>query len=87
MHSYLALIRSLERGAFSVEYPDLPGCRATATSLPEARSLACALLQGHIQELRDSGVAPPPPRSYRELQDAGIADGAFPALVPVTAEG
>ncbi len=85
MQSYLALIRSLGQGAFSVEYPDLPGCRTTATSLPEARRAAGALLQDHIRELLAHGVAPPPPRNFKELQEAGIAEGAFPALVPLAA--
>lgn len=83
MHSYLALIRSLEAGCFLVEYPDLPGCTATAANFQEARRLAGALLADHIRELLSQGVAPPPARSMRELQDTGATEGAFPALIPV----
>ena len=83
MQSYLAMIRSLETGSFLVEYPDLPGCAATARSFQDARRLATALLSDHIRELLAQGVAPPPPRTMRELQDTGATLGAFPTLIPV----
>lgn len=83
MHSYLALIRSLETGRFLVEYPDLPGCTATASSFQDARRLAGDLLAEHIRELLAQGVAPPPARNMRELQDSGMTEGAFPTLIPV----
>jgi predicted RNase H-like HicB family nuclease len=83
MYSYLAMIRNLEHGGFQVEYPDLPGCSATANSFQDARRVAGALLAEHIHELLSQGVAPPPPRNMRELQDSGMTDGAFPTLIPV----
>jgi len=83
MHSYLAMIRSLEPGRFLVEYPDLPGCTATASSFQDARQIAGALLAEHIRALLSKGVAPPPPRNMKQLQDSGAAEGAFPTLIPV----
>jgi predicted RNase H-like HicB family nuclease len=83
MHSYLAMIRSLEPGRFLVEYPDLPGCAATTGNFQDARRLASVLLSDHIRHLLSQGVAPPTPRSMRELQDSGATEGAFPSLIPV----
>lgn len=83
MQSYLAMIRSLEPGRFRVEYPDLPGCTATAGSFQDARSLAGPVLGEHLRDLLSRGVPPPAPRTMKELQEAGVVEGAFPALVPV----
>ena len=83
MHSYLAMIRSLEPGRFLVEYPDLPGCTATASTFQDARQLAGAMLADHIRELLSRGLTLPPSRNMRELQDSGAAEGAFPTLIPV----
>jgi predicted RNase H-like HicB family nuclease len=83
MSSYLAMIRSLEPGRFRVDYPDLPGCSATTDSFQDARLVAGPLLADHIRDLLSHGLEPPPARSMKELREAGDAEGAIPALIPV----
>lgn len=86
MQSYLALIRTREDRSFAVAFPDLPGCTAIAASFQEANLLARAILARHLADLRRRGLTFHGPRSMKELQDSGLAEGAIPLLVPVVRE-
>lgn len=83
MQTYLAMIRSLEDRGFVVEYPDLPGCSAVAVDFREAQSLARTLLPEHLMVMQAQGIPLPEPRTMKEMQDSGLAEGAIPVLVPV----
>ncbi|MBI4911981.1 MAG: type II toxin-antitoxin system HicB family antitoxin [Acidobacteria bacterium] len=87
MPSYLAMIRNLDGGKFSVEYPDLPGCTGLAQNFPEARRVAGSLLEEHIRGLLAQGMELPAPRSWKELQEAGLEEGGFPTLIPLPGLG
>lgn len=83
MHPYLAMIRSLDDRGFIVEYPDLPGCSAVAEDFRGAQALARTLLPEHLLVLQAQGIPLPEPRTMKEMQASGLADGAIPVLVPV----
>lgn len=82
MPSYLAMIRAHAARGFTIEYPDLPGCSATAPTFREAQALAGTLLARHLEGLASGGLPLPEPRSMKELQESGLAAEAVPVLVP-----
>jgi predicted RNase H-like HicB family nuclease len=76
------MIRAHAARGFTVEYPDLPGCLATAPTFREAQALAGPLLARHLQGLESGGLPLPEPRTMKELQESGLAEAAVPVLVP-----
>lgn len=59
----------LEQGpsSFGAYIPDLPGCVAAADTRDEALRLIREAIELHIEDLRQSGQAVPPPSSTGEL--------------------
>lgn len=60
---YTVVIEPAEDGSFSVWVPDLPGCVSTGDTRDEALANIAESIRGHIEVLRESGLAVPPPRS------------------------
>jgi predicted RNase H-like HicB family nuclease len=59
--------------SFGAYVPDLPGCVAAAESRTEALALIREAIEFHIDGLRKSGQAVPPPSSTAEVVDVHAA--------------
>ena len=59
--------------SFGAYVPDLPGCVATADSREEVLALIREAIALHIEGLRTSGQAVPPPSSSGEIVDIHAA--------------
>jgi predicted RNase H-like HicB family nuclease len=63
---YLVVLEQ-ESASFGAYVPDLPGCVAAAETRDEALRLIREAIELHIQDLKQSGQAIPPPSSTGEL--------------------
>jgi predicted RNase H-like HicB family nuclease len=57
-------------GNYSAYVPDLPGCVATATTIPEVESEIQQAIRFHIDGLKADGLTVPEPTSIAEYVDA-----------------
>jgi predicted RNase H-like HicB family nuclease len=55
---------------YSAYVPDLPGCIATAPTVPEVEQEIREAIRFHLDGLRADGLAVPPPSSLVEYVDA-----------------
>ena len=62
MTRYLIIIEETETG-YSAFSPDLPGCAATGTSIPEVESEMHDAIEFHLEGLRLAGEPVPEPRA------------------------
>ena len=60
MTRYLILIEPSETG-FSAYSPDIPGCASTGRTLAEVEANMREAVEGHLEELRHSGLPIPEP--------------------------
>jgi predicted RNase H-like HicB family nuclease len=60
---YLVILERADDGSFSVHAPDLPGCVSCGVTEQEALQMVEEAIRGHIELMRESGEAVPPPRS------------------------
>ena len=89
MPSYIALVRKAEGTAYSVDFPDFPGCITAGDSLDEAVKLANEVLAFHIKGLREDGDLLPRPSTLEEVQadPEEMEDVALAFLVQVPEQG
>ena len=60
-------------GSFGAYVPDLPGCVAVGETEAETRQLIVEAIEFHLEGMRESGEAIPPPHSqvgYVEVRSA-----------------
>jgi len=62
---YAVVIERAENN-YSAYVPDLPGCVATADTLPEVESEIREAISFHLDGLREDGILVPPPSSLVE---------------------
>ena len=55
---------------YSAYVPDLPGCIATARTIPEVESEIRDAIRFHLDGLKEDGFTPPPPTSIAEYVEA-----------------
>lgn len=55
---------------YSAYVPDLPGCIATGTTIPEVESEIRDAIRFHLEGLKEDGSTPPPPTSIAEYVEA-----------------
>ena len=55
---------------YSAYVPDLPGCIATAATIPEVESEIRNAIRFHLDGLKEDGLIPPPPTSIAEYVEA-----------------
>lgn len=85
--TYQGVFEPTESGAFSVYFPDLPGCASCGATLSEAQKNAQDALGLHLYGMEQDGDAIPAPSAFPEV-DPETADGylicpvtVFPSLV------
>jgi predicted RNase H-like HicB family nuclease len=66
-----AVIYEKSRSGYSCYCPDLPGCIAAATTLPETETLMVEAIEMHLAGMREDGEAIPEPTTQ-----VGYADVA-----------
>jgi predicted RNase H-like HicB family nuclease len=69
---YLVVLEMGKRG-FGAYVPDLPGCVAVAETRDETMTLIRESIEFHIEGLRESGEAVPPPTSQAEVVEVNAA--------------
>lgn len=77
--TYLAVFEPCENGAYSVYFPDLPGCISYGKSLIEAQRMAAEAAELHVYGMRTDGESVPSPSISLSKEDT---DGNV--IVPVT---
>ena len=55
---------------YSAYVPDLPGCIATAATIPEVESEIRDAIRFHLEGLKEDGFTPQPPTSIAEYVEA-----------------
>lgn len=65
---YLVIIRRTKTG-YSVDVPDLTGCVATGTTIEHARQMIAEAIELHLDLMRQSGEAIPPPTQRIEFAE------------------
>jgi predicted RNase H-like HicB family nuclease len=67
MKQYIAFI-SIDGPAFSVVFPDFPGCVSAGKKFEDAVRMAHEALSGHVQCMKDAGLKIPEPRSFEWIR-------------------
>lgn len=70
-------------GRWEVEFPDLPGCTASATSLEKLREAARPAVASALRERRARGEPPPELSDYEKLARHPVAHGAMLLAIEV----
>jgi len=65
---YAVVIEKAESN-YSAYVPDLPGCVATGTSVPETEAQIREAIEFHLEGMREDGIPIPPPSSQVEYVD------------------
>lgn len=66
MRSYFAALLPEENGAYSVLFPDLPGCQTCGDTLEEAFAMALDALAVHLQAMLEDDENIPSPSGLEE---------------------
>jgi len=69
MRRYVGIVRKGSPGAFSIEFPDLPGCATVGKTMSDARRLAAEVLATHLQGMDDAGQPVPVARNLGSIRD------------------
>lgn len=77
--TYLAVFEPSENGAYSVYFPDLPGCISYGNNLVDAQRMAAEAAELHVYGMRTDGDPIPDPSVALSKEDT---DGNI--VVPVT---
>ena len=64
-----AIVIEKAEGNFSAYVPDLPGCIATGSNVPEVETEIREAISFHLEGMREDGVAVPEPSSQVEYID------------------
>ena len=67
MKNYIAFI-STDMPAFSVVFPDFPGCISAGKNFEEAIQMAHEALSGHVECMKDAKLKIPEPRSLAQIK-------------------
>jgi predicted RNase H-like HicB family nuclease len=65
-----AIVIEKAEGNYSAYVPDMPGCVATAATIPEVQAEIRDAIRFHVDGLRADGLAVPAPTSIAEYVDA-----------------
>ncbi|MDA0652555.1 MAG: type II toxin-antitoxin system HicB family antitoxin [Proteobacteria bacterium] len=83
---YPALIRKDSDSDFGVEFPDLPGCVTSGTTIDETLRLAEEALRFHVDGMLEDSEPVPPPAPIESVLESGAAQGAAIYLVRLQPE-
>lgn len=85
MASYIALVRKNDSSAYSVDFPDFPGCISAGDTMDEAVKNANEALKFHIAGMREDGDPLPRPSTLEEVQadPEEMEDVILAFLIPV----
>jgi len=64
---YIAFI-STDRPAFSVAFPDFPGCVSAGKNFEDAVRMAHEALSGHVDCMKDAGLKIPNPSNLEQIK-------------------
>jgi len=79
---YIALLRKETDTDYGVDFPDLPGCTTTGSTLDEAKEMAAEAIAFHIEGLIEDGEDIPAPSSLEEIMADKANKEAVAFLVP-----
>ena len=79
---YIALLRKETDTDYGVDFPDLPGCTTTGSTLDEAKEMAAEAIAFHIEGLIEDGEGIPAPSSLEEIMADKANKDAVAFLVP-----
>ena len=79
---YIALLRKETDTDYGVDFPDLPGCTTTGSTLDEAKEIAAEAIAFHIEGLIEDGEDIPAPSSLEEIMADKANKDAVAFLVP-----
>ena len=79
---YIALLRKETDTDYGVDFPDLPGCTTTGSTLDEAKEIAAEAIAFHIEGLIEDGEDIPAPSSLEEIMADKANKEAVAFLVP-----
>ncbi len=79
---YIALLRKETDTDYGVDFPDLPGCTTTGSTLDEAKEMAAEAIAFHIEGLIEDGEDIPAPSSLEEIMADKANKDAVAFLVP-----
>ena len=79
---YIALLRKETDTDYGVDFPDLPGCITTGSTLDEAKEMAAEAIAFHIEGLIEDGEGIPAPSSLEEIMADKANKEAVAFLVP-----
>ncbi len=86
MTIYAALLRKDPNSAYSVDFPDFPGCVTAGRSLEEAKRLAHEAIEFHIAGMIEDHESVPPPTALDAILADPHTQDAVVMLVDVRAE-
>lgn len=84
-NKYIAVIKQLENGKFSISFPDFEGITALAEKEESIEKVAKGILKTKLQELKDENIEFPVPKSIVEVQKL-LGEGEFTTYVSVSNE-
>ncbi|MDP7599899.1 MAG: type II toxin-antitoxin system HicB family antitoxin [Rhodospirillales bacterium] len=79
---YIALLRKESDTDYEVDFPDLPGCITTGSTLDEAKEMAAEAIAFYIEGLIEDGEGIPAPSSLEEIMADKANKDAVAFLVP-----
>lgn len=82
-NKYVAVIKQLENGKFSISFPDFEGITALAEKEESIEKVAKGILKTKLQELKDENIEFPVPKSIIEVQKL-LGEGEFTTYVSVS---
>ena len=84
-NKYIAVIKQLENGKFSISFPDFEGITALAEKEESIEKVAKGILKTKLQELKDENIEFPAPKSIVEVQKL-LGEGEFTTYVSISNE-
>ncbi len=84
-NKYIAVIKQLESGKFSISFPDFEGITALAEKEESIEKVAKGILKTKLQELKDENIEFPAPKSIVEVQKL-LGEGEFTTYVSISNE-
>ena len=84
-NKYIAVIKQLENGKFSISFPDFEGITALAEKEESIEKVAKGILKTKLQEFKDENIEFPAPKSIVEVQKL-LGEGEFTTYVSISNE-
>ena len=69
MRRYVGIVRKESPSAFSIEFPDLPGCVTVGSTMSNARRRAAEVLTSHLATMDAAGQPVPVARNLGSIRD------------------